>query len=531
MPSISKLIRVKYLNKDDGSVKRLHWPRSLRMIEGKSLGVNVGGDVYPLYKDNFIDFDESKSLIRPLKECPFASKKEIDALINSLLTLGSIEDSESSPKADLEEISNEDEVSESLEDMPEIVYTEPLIKKVVDPDGQTFDLKIIFELRYAPIERYPSFPSYKKDWYIERTEWYAYFLINDNSFEQPHPDGGTYSDSDRLHWISEILSNTRFYKLYESRYINFLDYFQEHKIERAKYKNEILETWGTTPFKNVMLGLPVDLPEHITFFDKWGEIEFEERSSTRPADNGITYDYWFRFDLSWSDEDLKNLFAKIFQVTTFSHEHHDRVLSFFYDYLPYSLDRLYQPNVFTTKPDIHALESADLQEAEKLKIINQDISEEIETLKTQKDDETLKLWESQETITKLKDRIEVYKDREKQQISRVINNFLMPEIYIPRRSLKILENDFSNRDSVYQILNSLIKDKRNVNFKNANAAEGWKEVDKKISTGRDEQGRIYVGEINQQDTKFVVLIGHKKNQSKDYEYMKNNHPSKMIEDK
>ena len=68
-------------------------------------------------------------------------------------------------------------------------------------------------------------------------------------------------------------------------------------------------------------------------------------------------------------------------------------------------------------------------------------------------------------------------------------------------------------------------------FKNANAADGWKEVDKKISTGQDEQGRMYVGEIKQQDTKFVVLIGHKKNQSKDFEYMKNNHPSKMIEDK
>ena len=531
MAAISHLIKVNYLSKDDGSAKRLVWPRGIRIIDKGKLGVNVGALVYPLYQDNFIDFDEPKESLKRSKDCPFASKKEIDALINSLFTLGSIEDSESAPKANLEEIPQQDEASESLEDVPEIVYTEPLIKKVVDPDGQTFDLKIIFELRYAPIERYPSFPSYKKDWYIERTEWYAYFLINDNSFEQPHPDGGTYSDSDRLHWISEILSNTRFYKLYESRYINFVDHFQEHKIERAKYKNEILESWGTTPFKNVMLGLPVDLPEHITFFDKWGEIEFEERSSTRPADNGITYDYWFRFDLSWSDEDLKNLFAKIFQVTTFSHEHHDPVLSFFYDHLPYSLDRLYQPNVFTTKPDIHALESADLQEAENLKIINQDISKEIETLKTQKDDETLKLWESQETITKLKDRIEVYKDREKQQISRVINNFLMPEIYIPRRSLKILENDFSNRDSVYQILNSLIKDKRNVNFKNANAAEGWREVDKKISTGRDEQGRIYVGEINQQDTKFVVLIGHKKNQSKDYEYMKNNHPSKMIEDK
>lgn len=531
MPSISKLIRVKYLSKDDSSIKHLHWPRGIRIIEGKSLGVNVGGTVYPLYKDNFIDFDELKSSVKPLADCPFASRKEVDAFINSLAALDSSKESESSPSEDLEEIAQEDETSESLEDVPSIVYTEPLIKKVVDPDGQTFDLKIVFDLRYTPIETYPSFPSYQKDWHIERTDWYAYFLINDNSFEQPHPDGGTYSDSDRLHWISEILSNTRFYNLYDSRYINFYDSFQQHKIERAKYKNEILETWGTTPFKNVMLGLPVDLPEHITFFDKWGELEFEERASTRPADNGITYYYWFRFDLSWSDDDLKDLFADLFKVTTFSHEHHDRFLSLFYDYLPYSLDRPHQPNVFTTKPDIQALESVFLEETENLKIINKDISQEIESLKTQKDDETLKLWEAEETITKLKDRIQVYKEREKQQILRTLNNFLMPEIYIPRRSLKTLENDFRNRDAVYKILNSLIKDERSVQFKNANAAEGWKEVDKKISTGQDEQGRMYVGEIKQQDTKFVVLIGHKKNQSKDYEYMKNNHPSKMIEDK
>ena len=35
-------------------------------------------------------------------------------------------------------------------------------------------------------------------------------------------------------------------------------------------------------------------------------------------------------------------------------------------------------------------------------------------------------------------------------------------------------------------------------------------MNKKISTGQDEQGRMYVVEIKQQDTKFVVLIGHKK---------------------
>jgi hypothetical protein len=533
MPSISKLIRVKYLSKDNGSVKYLRWPRGIRIIEDKSLGVNVGGNVYPLYKDNFIDFDELRSSVKPLAECPFASKKDVDGLINSLAAMDSSKESEVLPEVDLVEISQEDETSESSDDVPSIVYTEPLIKKVEDPDGQTFDLKIIFDLKYVPVETCPSFPSYQTDWHIERTDWYAYFLINDNIFEQTdHYDGSTYSDSDRLLGISEVLSNPRAYRLYDSHYINFYDLFEQHKIERAKYKNEILQASGTTPFKNVMLGLPVDLPDHITFYDKWGELDFEERASTRPADNGKTYQWWYRFDLSWSDEALKALFTDIFKAITLSREHHNEGLSIlFSEVFPYSLERLHQPNVFSSKPDIHSFESAGLEETENLKIINKDISQEIEILKTQKDDETLKLWEAEETITKLKDRIQVYKEREKQQISRTLNNFLMPEIYIPRRSLKTLENDFRNRDSVYQILNSLIKDERSVKFKNANAAEGWKEVDKKISTGQDEQGRMYVGEIKQQDTKFIVMIGHKKNQSKDFEYMKKNHPSKMIEDK
>lgn len=533
MPSISVLIRVKYLSKDDSSIKHLHWPRSIRIMEGKRLGVNVGGNVYPLYKDNFIDFDELKSAVKPSRDCRYAKKKEVDAYINSLVALESSKESESLPVADLEDISQEDETSESLEDVPSIVYTELLTKKVADPDGKTFDLNIIFDLTYVPVEACTSFPSYQTDWHIERTDWYAYFLINDNFFEQTdHYDGGTYSDSDRLFWISEVLSNPGAYRLYDSHYINFYDLFDQHKIERAKYKNEILQASGTTPFKNVMLGIPQDLPEYITFYDKWGQLDFEERASTRPADNGKTYHWWYRFDLSWSDEDLKALFTDIFKAITLSREHHNEGLSIlFSEFSPYSLERLHQPNVFISKPDIQALESEILKETENLKIINKDISQKIETLKTEKDDETLKLWEAEETITKLKDRIQVYKEREKQQISRTFNNFLSPEIYIPRRSRKILENDFRNRDAVYKILNSLLKDERSVKFKSANAAEGWKEVDKKISTGQDEQGRMYVGEIKQQDTRFVVLIGHKKNQSKDFEYMKNNLPSNMIEDK
>ena len=53
------------------------------MIEGKGLGVNVKGHVYPLYRDNFIDFNESKDSLKRSKDCPFASKKAKEIWSNS----------------------------------------------------------------------------------------------------------------------------------------------------------------------------------------------------------------------------------------------------------------------------------------------------------------------------------------------------------------------------------------------------------------------------------------------------------------
>tara|TARA_B100000767_G_scaffold15797_1_gene14882 strand:- start:59 stop:379 length:321 start_codon:yes stop_codon:yes gene_type:complete len=94
------------------------------------------------------------------------------------------------------------------------------------------------------------------------------------------------------------------------------------------------------------------------------------------------------------------------------------------------------------------------------------------------------------------------------------------------------KNGSTKKLTFHRVIRELKTGRPGIHHKNkAYPVFPFKEGDKKISTGKDEQGRMYVGEIKQQDTKFVVLIGHKKNQSKDYEYMKNNHPSKMIEDK
>ena len=54
----------------------------------------------------------------------------------------------------------------------------------------------------------------------------------------------------------------------------------------------------------------------------------------------------------------------------------------------------------------------------------------------------------------------------------------------------------------------------------------WLEVAKKINTGKDEQGRIYIYKTNSNPTRFVVLVGHKLDQKSDIEYLRKNDPPK-----
>ena len=48
-------------------------------------------------------------------------------------------------------------------------------------------------------------------------------------------------------------------------------------------------------------------------------------------------------------------------------------------------------------------------------------------------------------------------------------------------------------------------------------------IDKKISTGGDDQGRIYYTKTGRDDRKYIVLIGHKQNQKQDIEYLRKDH--------
>ena len=56
--------------------------------------------------------------------------------------------------------------------------------------------------------------------------------------------------------------------------------------------------------------------------------------------------------------------------------------------------------------------------------------------------------------------------------------------------------------------------------KKAERTDSWLEIGKKISTGTDDQGRIYYTRTGGDDRKFMVLFGHKQNQKQDIEYLK-----------
>lgn len=528
-------VKVYYSNKKNGSIKKLTFHRVIRKLKTGRPGIHYKNKAYPVFpfKEGDIDsvfFDINASIVdlEKSRDCRSVTPLEAKEMLENLVPLK--DESISSNYTQETKVNSATNKSEDISEhgKPETFYTDPIKLKYSTRTGESKDYLAIPVLRYHEL----NLPAFNQDWFIERTKWYVYVLVNNHQIEYRDTFGeydGIYSD--RLEFISRALDKPHAFKLANSAYFHLDDFDHMDSLTKNSDKGEVWSHPGLTIFKQLLSDKPVEIAKHKTLDKKWGEIDFEERDSVRPSVNGETYDHWFRFDLSYSNDELKDLFNDIFSIYS--------VESYFPNILssanPFAMieESFFPPNIYLNPPHIAMPDSGLDAKAyvDELETENEKFANQNKTLKKSIDEVTLNYMQAEEKIEKLKERIIIYKDREKKQISRIVDSFLSPDIYIPRKSLKTLENDFSSRSSVYKILNLLIRNQGLVKFKNANAAEGWKEIDKKISNGQDEQGRMYVGEIKHQDTKYVVLVGHKKNQSKDFEYMKNNHPSKMIEDK
>ena len=72
---MSYKIKVKYINKN-GKPRSYFFKRAIRAMSNGSLGVNIYGTVYPLYKGDFIDHQDKRKL--PLKECQKLARIEAE---------------------------------------------------------------------------------------------------------------------------------------------------------------------------------------------------------------------------------------------------------------------------------------------------------------------------------------------------------------------------------------------------------------------------------------------------------------------
>ena len=531
----SLLVEAYYTDSSSHELKKLFFKRSIRQLKTGAPGINYKGKVYPVLafkKDNKLavefDINIDKNNLQLSVDCPILFESEALELIENVsVFLQKESQQESQKQIDSPPFTDDQNLAKQDLKVPDEVFTDIFISKI-QYENESFDIKQLNRIYYKSI----NVPEFGKDWFIERTDWYAYVLVNNDSVDLIDENDEVFQTiTPRLDTVSDILENPNYYSLPRAAYIKELSYSHEHDaFNKARLLGEVLEYTCKTPFKEVMTNVPVELEKDKTFYEKWGKIEFEERASVRPSTNNIQYDHWFRFDLSISDETLKKIFTDIFEI--YDWEGINIALEpVEYRSLPLILDRyLTQPRVSKEKPiykktslDDETEEWVDVleKEVDVLEKENTEINQEIQKLKAVNNELNSDKNKLTNQITELTKQINNFKSNESKRIEEDLRLFKKIIIFLPN-GIKTLKG-FSKPDKFYEILLDLILDEVNLPKKKAERTDSWLEIDKKISTGTDDQGRIYYTRTGRDDRKFMVLFGHKQNQKQDIEYLRKDH--------
>ena len=243
--------KVKYISKN-GKPRSYFFKRAIRAMSNGSLGVNIYGTVYPLYKGDFIDHQDKRKL--PLKECPKLARKEAEEKYKKLPFLKPFSET----------------------DLYDVKFT---VKEVID-----YEDKPDF-----------SFPKYERDWFLEKRDTGIYITINESN--------------NRLDKIKAIINKPRNYSCIDMGGQRFTMQAQANEIGDAVMPKEVTAFNSPSPIRDYFK------PKQRSFFDRYGEFDFFISESFKPAPNGIQYDYFFRFDPTVSEQLLKDMFEDILRVS------------------------------------------------------------------------------------------------------------------------------------------------------------------------------------------------------------------------
>ena len=470
-------------------------------------GVNISGQVFPLYQGNFIDVNELDENKLKVNECPLMSEKEA---IKKVGFLPSPDFSDVATQKNEEKVNRWQEIidydeeknkplSKVLSQKKEDIEEKRPEKRPLDYDKieEKFNNFIdsnpisVLPINYSDIPGF-SFPRYEKDWFFERSVYYSYITVNESE--------------DRIDHIKSILRSPSEYDCIDVG--SGRGYSKP--IQKDNGEIEFSDQW-TVYLPPKPINKSIDSSKE-TFKDRYGEFEFECKRSYRAAPNNVQYDYWFRFDLSISDDLLKNMFedilrvseaAKILPLETFSH---NKYKEFKKDQETIT-DNQSQHNELEELANLYAADNDELK---------QSLDKAIESNK--------RIEELNSTLRKnneiLKDKIAKLERKELANFERNLETFL-PNFDFLERGMKSVKRDYQSTKKLQEVLHLVHEKSKNIGFKKVQNTKYWQEVDKKFSNGVDNQGRIY---FCKQELKTYILIGHKQNQDEDFVYLQKNDP-------
>lgn len=521
---------------------RLNYQRSLRITPNKVIGVNIRGKIYPVYKGNFSSEKKKSVFFNPKEDrknlsdlnkdlTPILSELEAEFYFNNLGDFGK-HTSTATQKLSKEDLQTEAENTDSL-------AIEGL---------EVIDINKELEI---------SIPKYRKDWRIDKLKYYYYVVFNDDQHQRRQQILSILREPAKFALVDSNKGGTGFYSL------NNVD----DKFDKVVTGGKLVLP---DPNPRHKVGL------HKTFKDRYGELDFLSRAAENKSPNGIKYDYWIRFSLNLSEDFLKSLFEDLFKVLEVSNFINRTVYKSQENTIVYDASSLEDDPIeeVQTKSEIK-----NNKESEGIEPLRQIIDDKLDSVSQEQDELKEKVEkildilakesknsnpeneevieavnkensEARDAIISLQDKIEIYQmeieDLEKELINskqsifslkegneklskNLANVFpdifanLLPEFIFLERGLKTFQNKFTDPKPLLRVLHKISSNSAELPLKKVQKTNNWFEVDKKISNGNDDQGRIYLNRSsNNSSVKMSILIGHKQDQDSDINFLLDN---------
>ncbi len=329
---MSKKIRVYFPDKNKKFHKRLInsllYRRSVRIRPDGFAGVNISGEVFILYDNNFYNPEDSNTF--RVEDCPIVSESQALTMLEDLPIFSdkaeNKEHAHEQPTSILQPRVSEDKKDKfQLESLNNLIFEKPKEEKTLIKKDDTTSLYLnhLFFNEKNLSDFQPL--TYEKDWFIGRSDWYVYVSFNGEEryedivkiLSEPRDycslaswPGFIKNEVDSQNKIIRRLNNNSLKNKWKKEEYSYSNWFQINK-EFGPFSNQDL-----IYFNGKLRINPINaLSKTYNFEQIFGEVDFECRKSSQKSKNNKFYEYWIRFDLSISDEFIYQLFLDLFAVT------------------------------------------------------------------------------------------------------------------------------------------------------------------------------------------------------------------------